>query len=156
MYARPRVQKMLDHEYHLCEERLSRKQHPTKRYFAFANTVATINYHKTIEGHGWFGMRFQTGPNKKPNTVILHARFHEPDALLQHATIGILGVNLIYGCHFLYKQPNDLLLSLYDELDKGPHRDRHHPNEWAGLCRCRQPSALAAIGQARDDRCGHL
>ncbi len=29
-----------------------------------------------------------------------------------------LGVNLIYGCHFLFKQPNDLLQSLYDELDK--------------------------------------
>ena len=113
-----RVQKMLDHEYRLCEERLPREKHPTKRYFAFANTVATINYHKTIEGHGWFAMRFQTAPNKSPNTIVLHARFHEPDALLQHASIGILGVNLIYGCHFLYKQPNDLLLSLYDELDK--------------------------------------
>lgn len=113
-----RVKKMLDHEYQLCEERLAREKHPSKRYFAFANTVATINYHKTIEGHGWFGMRFQTAPNKPANTVILHARFHEPDALLQHASIGILGVNLIYGCHFLYKHPNDLLLSLYDELDK--------------------------------------
>jgi len=113
-----RVHKMIDHEYRLCEERLPREKHPSKRFFAFANTVATINYHKTIEGHGWFGVRFQTGPNKKPNSVILHARFHEPDALLQHATIGILGVNLIYGCHFLYKQPNDLLQSLYDELDK--------------------------------------
>ena len=71
----PRVQKMLDHEYRLCEERLSREMHPTKKFFAFANTVATINYHKTIEGHGWFGMRFQTGPNKAPNTVVLHARF---------------------------------------------------------------------------------
>ncbi|MDG1382078.1 MAG: TonB-dependent receptor, partial [Flavobacteriales bacterium] len=114
----PRVQKMLDHEYRLCEERLPREKHPSKKFFAFANTVATINYHKTIEGHGWFGVRFQTAPNKPPNTIILHARFHEPDALLQHATIGILGVNLIYGCHFLFKQPNDLLQSLYDELDK--------------------------------------
>ena len=30
---------------------------------------------------------------------MLHARFHEPDALLQHASIGILGVNLIYGAY---------------------------------------------------------
>ena len=101
-----RIDKMLEHEYNLIEERITREDHPTKQYFAFANTVATINYHKTIEGHGWFGMRFQTAPNKPANTVILHARFHEPDALLQHASIGILGVNLIYGCHFLYKHPN--------------------------------------------------
>ena len=72
----PRVQKMLDHEYRLCEERLPREKHPSKKLFAFANTVATINYHKTIEGHGWFGVRFQTAPNKPPNTIILHARFH--------------------------------------------------------------------------------
>ena len=113
-----RVNKMLDHEYRLCEERLPREKHPSKRFFAFANTVATINYHKTIEGHGWFGLRFQTGPNKKPNSSSCTPGSTSPMLLLQHATIGILGVNLIYGCHFLYKQPNDLLQSLYDELDK--------------------------------------
>lgn len=112
----PRLQRMLDHEYQLIEERLHRDKHPSKKFFAFSNTVATINYHKTIEGHGWFGLRFQTEPGRPPNTVIVHARCHETDALQQQASIGILGVNLIYGCLFFHKQPNDLLLSLYDEL----------------------------------------
>ena len=112
----PRLQRMLDHEYRLIEERLPREKHPNKKFFAFSNTVATINYHKTIEGHGWFGMRFQTAPGRAPSTVVVHARFHETDALQQQASIGALGVNLIYGCLFFYKQPNELLQSLYDEL----------------------------------------
>ena len=113
-----RLVKMLDYEFDLIEDRLSRQQHPTKHFFAFANTVATINYHKTIQGHGWFGLKFQTAPDRAPNTVILHARLHEQDALLQQQTTGILGVNLIYGCLFFHKRPKDLLLSLYDELDR--------------------------------------
>jgi len=110
--------KMLDYEYDLMQERLDRKKHPTKRFFSFSNTVATINYHKTIQGHGWFGMKFQTDPTKEANSVIIHVRFNENDALLQHNSVGLLGVNLIYGCFFFFKKPNDLLLSLYDNLSR--------------------------------------
>lgn len=113
-----RLVKMLDYEYNLIEDRLSRAQHPTKHFFAFANTVATINYHKTIQGHGWFGLKFQSSPEAPANTVLLHARLHEQDALLQQQTTGILGVNLIYGCLFFHKRPKDLLKSLYDDLDR--------------------------------------
>ena len=113
-----RLVKMLDYEYDLIEDRLSREEHPTKHFFAFANTVATINYHKTIQGHGWFGLKFQTHHDSEPNTVLLHARMHEQDALLQQQTTGILGVNLIYGCLFFHKRPKDLLKSLYDDLDR--------------------------------------
>jgi len=113
-----RVNKMLKHEYNLMEERLDRQEHANKHFFAFANTVATINFHKTIQGHGWFGLKFQTDPNKPPNEVIMHARLHEPDALLQHQSVGLLGVNLVYGCMFFYKRPKELLQSLYDNLDR--------------------------------------
>ncbi len=113
-----RIDKMLEHEYNLIEERITRKDHPTKQYFAFANTVATINYHKTIQGHGWFGIKFQTGADKPANTIVLHARFHEQDALLQQMTTGVLGVNLIYGAFYFYKRPKELLQSLYDNLDR--------------------------------------
>jgi hypothetical protein len=113
-----RVKKMLVHEYQLMEDRLNRNEHASKHFFAFANTVATINYHKTIQGHGWFGLKFQTAPDRAPNEVILHARLHESDALLQHQTVGMLGVNLIYGCVFFFKKPKELLQSLYDNLDR--------------------------------------
>ena len=70
-----RLQKMLLHEYGLIEKRLDREVHPNKTYFAYANTVATINFAKTFKGHGWMGIRFQTAPNKETNEIILHFRF---------------------------------------------------------------------------------
>lgn len=114
--CKPRLDNMLAHEYRLIEERLDRKIHPNKKFFAFADTVATINYQKTIQGHGWIGLKFQTAPEKEPNVVILHVRLHETDALLQQASVGLLGVNLLYGCYFFYTKPRELLLSLYDNI----------------------------------------
>lgn len=114
--CKPRLVNMLNHEFRLIEARLDRKDHPTKKFFSYANTFATINYSKTVEGHGWMGVKFQTDPNKEPNVVIIHARLHESDALLQQATVGVLGVNLLYGCYFFHQKPKELLLSLYDNL----------------------------------------
>lgn len=116
--CKSRLLNMLGHEYQLVEERLTRKNHPTKKFFAFADTIATINFQKTIQGHGWMGLRFQTGTNTPPNTVIIHVRFHENDAVQQQLTAGVLGVNLLYGCFFFYKNPKELLLSLYDNLSR--------------------------------------
>ena len=53
-----RLYKMLDHEYDLMVDRL-RESRPDNCFFAFANTVAAINYQKTIKGDGWLGIRFQ-------------------------------------------------------------------------------------------------
>ncbi|MDE0917833.1 MAG: TonB-dependent receptor, partial [Flavobacteriales bacterium] len=116
--CKQRLEKMLKHEYQLIEERINRENHPSKQFFAFANTVATINFHKSSQGHGWFGLKFQTEPGKEASEVILHARLHESDALQQQITTGILGTNLIYGCYFFYKDPKELLKSLYDNLDR--------------------------------------
>ena len=114
--CKPRLVNMLNHEYRLIEERLKRSDHPTKTFFSYANTIATINFSKTVQGHGWMGVKFQTSPENEPSEIILHARFHEQDSLLQQATTGVLGVNLIYGCFFLHQSPEELLLSLYDNI----------------------------------------
>lgn len=116
--CKPRLVNMLNHEYRLMEERLKRSEHSAKKFFSFADTVATINYQKTIQGHGWMGLKFQTAPDKAPNMVILHMRLHEMDALAQQATVGLLGVNLLYGCYFFYTKPKELILSLYDNLNR--------------------------------------
>jgi hypothetical protein len=113
-----RLEKMLKHEYQLIEERLERDQHPSKQFFSFANTVATINFQKTSQGHGWFGVKFQSAPDEAPSEVFLHARLHDADALQQQMTTGKLGVNLIYGCFFFHKEPKELLLSLYDNIER--------------------------------------
>ena len=49
-----RLKKMLSQEYGLIETRLDRNQYPDTRYFTFANTIATINFSKTVKGmDGW-------------------------------------------------------------------------------------------------------
>ena len=113
-----RLKKMLTHEMNLIEERILREKHPNKMYFAYANTVATIDFAKKYKGHGWVGIRFQTQPDEPYSEIILHIRFHESEALLQQRTLGILGVNLIYGAYYKHDSPKNLLRYLYDHIDK--------------------------------------
>lgn len=113
-----RLTRMLTHEIHLIEDRLSREKHPEKLFFAYANTVATIDFAKNFKGHGWVGFKFQLNPLEGYNEIIMHIRFKEHDAKLQQETLGILGVNLIYGAYYLHNSPKDLLKSFYDNIDK--------------------------------------
>ncbi|RDK85408.1 nucleotidyl transferase family protein [Marinirhabdus gelatinilytica] len=113
-----RLKKMLNHEMNLIEERIVREKHPEKLFFAYANTVATIDFAKKYKGHGWLGIRYQTKPEEDYSEIILHIRFHENDAVAQQITLGILGVNLIYGAYYKYDQPRKLLRYLYDHIDK--------------------------------------
>lgn len=113
-----RLKKMLSHEINLVEQRLDRAKHPNKLFFSFANTVATIDFAKQFKGHGWVGIRYQIEPNQEYNEIILHIRFKENDVHLQQETLGILGVNLIYGAFYKYNNPKKLLKYLYDHLHK--------------------------------------
>jgi len=113
-----RLKKMLNHEMGLIEQRISREKHPNKMFFAYANTVATIDFAKKYKGHGWLGIKYQTDPNEDLSDIILHIRFHETDAVQQQQTLGNLGVNLIYGAYYKYDSPRNLLRYLYDHIDK--------------------------------------
>lgn len=113
-----RLKKMLSHEVNLIEDRLKREKHPSKMFFSYANTVATIDFAKQFKGHGWVGIKYQIEPDEDYNEIILHIRFKETDARLQQETLGILGVNLIYGAYYKYNDPKRLLRYLYDHLDK--------------------------------------
>lgn len=113
-----RLKKMLSHEIDLIEERIVREKHPNKLFFAYANTVATIDFAKKYKGHGWVGIRYQVDPDGGYNEISLHIRFHETEAVLQQQTLGILGVNLIYGAYYKYDTPKKLLRYLYDHIDK--------------------------------------
>lgn len=114
-----RLKTMLKHEMRLVEERIDRKNNPDYLFFSYANTVATIDFSKRYKGHGWIGLRFQLDPNQKEHDeIILHIRFKQNEARLQQETLGILGVNLIYGAFFKYHKPRKLLKYLYDHIDK--------------------------------------
>jgi len=83
-----RLKKMLHHEIELTEDRLSRKKHPGKLFFSYANTVTTIDFAKNFKGHGWVGLKFQLDPLEGYNEIILHVRFKETDVKLQQETLG--------------------------------------------------------------------
>ncbi|MHC5309937.1 TonB-dependent receptor [Myroides sp. LJL116] len=113
-----RLDKMLEYETRKLEERLVRQSNPNKAFFSYANTVATIDYAKKNKGHGWIGIMFQSNANEPYSKIILHIQFKETDSRLQQETLGILGVNLIYGAFYQNHDPKKLIHSLYDHLDK--------------------------------------
>ncbi|QLL59505.1 TonB-dependent receptor [Empedobacter falsenii] len=114
-----RLKKMLDHEMELMKERLIHDHYKEKAFFTYANTVTTIDYSKKNEGQGWIGLRFKlNAEEEKANEIIFHVKFKENTAQLQQETLGVLGVNLIYGAYYYYDNPRKLIKSLYDTLDK--------------------------------------
>ncbi len=113
-----RLNNMLYHEYKLITNRLKNSEHKGKSFFTYANTICTINYEKSNQGHGWMGVRFQTSSSSKHNDVIIHVRLHDPETSLQQETVGVLGINLIYACYNHYKNPKKFIKSLYDNLSR--------------------------------------
>ena len=111
-----RLIKMLHKEYSLLEKRLSEQRGETSQFFAFANTVVALNYQKTNEAHGWIGLRFQLKPKGPYNEVVIHVRMLDDENVLQQQALGIIGVNLIYGCFYYPMSADTLLLSLMDDL----------------------------------------
>ncbi|MVN20285.1 TonB-dependent receptor [Mucilaginibacter arboris] len=113
-----RLKSMLDHEYELLLERLAEQRGDTTTFFAFAGTFSALNYHKTNEGHGWMGVRFQLEPKGASHDVIIHVKLLDNDAILQQQAVGILGVNLMYACFYYHETPSIFLMSLMDDLSK--------------------------------------
>ncbi len=116
--CKSRLEKMLDHEYQLLDERLDRENHKDTKFFTYADTISTVNYSKTTQGHGWIGLRFQRDPNEKPSDFIIHVILHDQDAKLQQETVGVIGTNILHAC-FHETDPKEILKRTYDSLDKG-------------------------------------
>jgi hypothetical protein len=109
---------MLEKEYGLLIERLDEKRGDNTTFFAFSDTMSALNYHKTNEGHGWMGVRFQLTPRGEFNDVVIHVKMLDNDNVLQQNAVGVLGVNLIYACFYYHTHPNIFLLSLMDNLTR--------------------------------------
>ena len=114
-----RLVTMLETEFETMKFRLPEK-YKESRFFAFCNTVESLNYHKTNQGHGWVGVRFQLNLESKPNDIILHIKMHDISHKAQQESLGILGVNLIHAAYF-YNNDLDLFL---DNLVHRLPRDR--------------------------------
>ncbi len=114
--SRERLNAMLETEYHLLNERLGEARGSEGTFFAFANTVATFSYAQQQAGHGWLGIRFQTRPHETASQIDLHVVLKGKSSAEDQETLGVLGVNLIYGAHYHYNDPLALLKSLMDGL----------------------------------------
>lgn len=110
-----RLYKMLDHEYSLLIERLSEVR-PESCFFAFADTVAAINYKRTIKGSGWMGVRFQLEYGGPANDLIIHVKMNDQSSHLQQEAIGILGVNMVYACYKFHHDMDEFIQSLLDGI----------------------------------------
>lgn len=114
--SRNRLQAMLDLEYQQLLEVLDVKRGSDTRFFAFANTVAARSYSYKSDGQGWLGIRFQVDPQSSPSQIEVHVNLHGKSNLQDQETLGILGVNLIYGALEQHADPKALLSSLQDNI----------------------------------------
>jgi hypothetical protein len=104
-----RLGQMLDHEYSLLNERLTDRDGKTQ-FFAFADTVQAKSYKGTNECHGWMGVSFQHSPKASVSRVILHVRMLDKENVQQQEALGLIGVNLIYGC-FRHLESREIFVS---------------------------------------------
>jgi hypothetical protein len=112
-----RLTTMLQTEFETMKGRLPEK-YSEARFFSFCNTVESLNYHKTNQGHGWVGIRFQTEIGGPTSDVVLHVKMHDNSHKAQQEALGILGVNLIHACFFQYKEINQFVQSLLHRLTR--------------------------------------
>lgn len=113
-----RINTMLDVEFNYLQELLPERKSST-RFFAFCNTLEALNYHKTNQGQGWIGLRFQVSPESEPNDIVMHVKMHDSRNTWQQEAIGILGVNLVYAAYYqLDKDLDTFLQSLVDRLTR--------------------------------------
>lgn len=126
-----RLQNMLQHEFHLLEQRLKKKKGKSTCFFAFANTVTTSSqshFHNPLFSshfsscHGWLGLRFQTHPGGAYSDIFFHVHMLDRFRLQQQEALGVLGVNLIHSAFYLYgKGKKEKFIS---SLVDGLHQNR--------------------------------
>ena len=116
--SRQRLEAMLEQEFAELRQQLGAARGDKKRFFAFADTVATRAYNKPGNGRGWMGVRFQAAPHEEPSQIIMHAHLLDSTAVGQQDALGILGVNLIHAAFFRRDDPTTLIASLLEELSR--------------------------------------
>lgn len=114
-----RLMQMLESEFQNTASTLQQRKETTK-FFSFCNTVESLNYHKTNQGQGWVGVRFQLKPDTEPNDIILHIQMHDNSNKAQQEALGVLGVNLVHAAYF----HNDDLEYFLNALTHRLPRDR--------------------------------
>lgn len=114
--SKERLDNMLNVEYQNLITSIPSRASIT-HFFAYANTIETINFHKTNKGQGWMGVKFQKTPNSRPITCQIHIVMHTNDIMEQQELIGHLGVNLLYGLYEHHDNSDLFIKSLKDNIN---------------------------------------
>ncbi|MEE9336004.1 MAG: hypothetical protein V3U65_18110 [Granulosicoccaceae bacterium] len=114
--SKVRVQAMLEKEFKLVAERVKDTRSKLSRFFSYAATVSAKSYGKNNECHAWCGVRLQMYPGAEPSEIIVHTRMLDYSVERQQESLGVLGVNLIYGAYFYFDNTRKLIESLTDNL----------------------------------------
>ena len=117
--SQARVKSMLVKEFALVVSRLGTSRPRSSRYFSYAATVSAKSFNRSNECHAWCGIRLQMYPQAEPSDVIVHVRMLQDTAEQQQDTLGVLGVNIIYGAYYYFEDPRKLIDSLTDNLASG-------------------------------------
>jgi hypothetical protein len=116
--SRERLEAMLAHEFAQVRDLLGPGRGDAKRFFAFADTVATGGHKNPGPGRGWVGVRFQARPHDEPSEVVVHAHLLDPTPAGQQEALGVLGVNLVHAAFFRRDDPAGLIAALADDLSR--------------------------------------
>jgi hypothetical protein len=115
--SKPRLQAMMESEWHQLLVQLQPSRGATTRFFSFVDTVSARNFAGTNDCHGWVGLRFMQQPGGPPSDVILHVNLRDPTNEQQQETVGILGVNLLYAVTHTLASPHEFLSTVSEELN---------------------------------------
>src|SRR5690554_3795633 len=85
-----RLHTMLRREYEMVTTSLAHRKEHT-RFFSFCNTVESLNYHKTNQGQGWFGLGFKLKPNTPQKNIILNFKMHDKNKREKREVLGFFG-----------------------------------------------------------------
>jgi len=110
-----RLVTMLETEFQTMKYRLPEKN-KTAKFFAFCNTVESLNYHRTNQGQGWIGIRFERNLGEAPSDVILHVNMHDNNNRSQQIALGILGVNLIHSVFFANSDMDEFISGVVNRV----------------------------------------
>ena len=74
-------------------------------------------YYTSSQFFGWFKLHILKIKKNDICKIKLHLRFHQNEAKLQQESLGIMGVNLIYGAFYKHNEPLKLMKYLTDHID---------------------------------------
>ncbi|MBI1318530.1 MAG: TonB-dependent receptor [Candidatus Hydrogenedens sp.] len=114
--SRKRLEAMLGHEFNLLVQRIGDIRPKNSTFFVYADTVAARGYQSKRECHGWCGVRVQLYPKAEPSDIIVHVRMLDDENRQQQEALGMLGVNVIHGAFFGYREPEKMIESFIDNI----------------------------------------